>query len=489
MNNANPSYQERRKYMKDTLSKFMSKLAKRHEENFDLIKEIRASTDIAIRNRRALIKTLEIQIQQMSKNSILLYKSIQMTVPFPSHLGDHYCEEEEGKYGPKFAEAYGASHIKDTIPQKRKTYGVSLYLAYINNICFNNTLVDLGSNVSVMPLSTYLNLGLGELGHTRLIVELADRIVKYPKGIAENMLVGIGKFTFPVEFIILDMLEDIKVFLILVRPFLSTAYAKIDVYERKITLRVGKENIIFKSVKPASSLIKRVYILSLTERMELDLEARVMGETLVINRSLNPFLEDYIELNNLNVPIGLSRNQGDDLMPTIEEGVVIEEFRTRDEDLDTGIDDCPSYCDNDKKIHIDCARNLKFSCMIGSEFTHINFFSLLYVNVMFKKFHNSIMKDRMVYKGNNVVGALMSVPIFVGTFSVMTNFAVLENMDAYRDEGMSDVIFGEPFLIEVGIRAKRFKGIITIYNGYDEVTYQMESRMHTKRLRGSTREC
>ncbi|GJX31048.1 homeodomain-like protein [Tanacetum coccineum] len=276
-----------------------------------------------------------------------------------------------------------------------------------------------------------------------------------------------------VDFIILDMPEDIKVPLILGRPFLSTARAKIDVYKRKITLRVGEERIVFTSVKPASSLIKRVYMLSLRERMELDLEARLMGETLVLNRSLDPFLEDYIELNDLNEPFELRRNQGDDLMPTIKEGEVIEEFRTRDDKLNVGIDDYPSYCDYDKKIHIDCAHNLKFSCMIGFEFTHANFFSLLYVNVMSKKFHNSIMKEKLEYKGNNVVGALMNIPIFVGTFSVMTDFAILENMDAYRDEGPGDVIFSEPFLREVGIKTRRFEGMITIYNGDDEVTYQM----------------
>ncbi|GJX42178.1 homeodomain-like protein [Tanacetum coccineum] len=339
-----------------------------------------------------------------------------------------------------------------------------------------------------MPLSTYLNLGLGELAHTRLTVELADRTMKYPKGIAENVLVGIGKFTFPIDFITLDMPKDIKVPLILGRPFLSTARAKIDVYKRKITLRVGEEKIIFKSVKPASSLIKRVYMLSLRERMELDLEARLMGETLVLNRSLDPFLEDYIELNDLNEPFELRRNQGDDLMPTIEEGEVIEEFRTRDEDLDIGIDDYPSYYDDDKKIHIDCAHNLKFSCMIGFEFTHVNFYPLLYVNVMSRKFHNSIMKNKMVYKGDNVVGALMNVHIFVGTFYVMTDFAVLENMDAYRDEGIGDVIVGEPFLREVGIKAKRFEGTITLYNGDDEVTYQMV-RSHPRFKNHTNEQC
>ncbi|GJT68760.1 hypothetical protein Tco_1020240 [Tanacetum coccineum] len=66
-NNANPSYQEGRQSMEDTLSKFMGESAKRHEENSNLIKEIRASTDAAIRNQRASIKTLEIQIGQMSK--------------------------------------------------------------------------------------------------------------------------------------------------------------------------------------------------------------------------------------------------------------------------------------------------------------------------------------------------------------------------------------------------------------------------------------
>ncbi|GJW13416.1 integrase, catalytic region, zinc finger, CCHC-type containing protein [Tanacetum coccineum] len=118
-----------------------------------------------------------------------------------------------------------------------------------------NALADLGASVSVMPLLTYLNLGLGELAYTKLTVELADRIVKHPKGITENVLVGIGKFVFPVDFIKLDMPEDVIVPLILRRPFLSTAHTKIDVFKRMITLRVGDEKIIFKSVKPASSLM------------------------------------------------------------------------------------------------------------------------------------------------------------------------------------------------------------------------------------------
>ncbi|GKE41136.1 DNA-directed DNA polymerase [Tanacetum coccineum] len=66
-NNANPSYQERRQSMEESLSKFMSESVKRHEENSNLNKEIQASTDAAIKNQGASIKTLEIQIGKMSK--------------------------------------------------------------------------------------------------------------------------------------------------------------------------------------------------------------------------------------------------------------------------------------------------------------------------------------------------------------------------------------------------------------------------------------
>ncbi|GJS02125.1 gag-pol polyprotein [Tanacetum coccineum] len=132
--------------------------------------------------------------------------------------------------------------------------------------------------------------------------------MKRPKEIAENVLVGIDKFVFLVDFIVLDMTEDIKTPLILGRPFLSIAHAKIDVFKRKITLKDRNENVVFISDKPTSNIIKRVYALSLRERMELNLEARLMGEALVLDRSLDLLYGDYIELNDLNEPLELRRN-------------------------------------------------------------------------------------------------------------------------------------------------------------------------------------
>ncbi|GJV02592.1 reverse transcriptase domain-containing protein [Tanacetum coccineum] len=270
-----------------------------------------------------------------------------------------------GSYGLKELDAYSirTTLLDDALPRKDKTYGALLYLV-----------------ISIIT-------------------------VKNPKGIAENVLVGIGKFIFPIDFIIQDMPEDVKVPLILGRPFLSTTHTKIDVFKRKITLRVGDEKIIFKSVKPASSLIMRVYMISLRQRMEIDLEAKLMGEALILNRSLHPLYEYYIELNNLNEPLELRRNQVDDLEPTIEEGEVIDEpmmdrVETRsDNKIVDGLDEYPGYCDFDRKIHIYYAFNLQFSCMIGYGYVDANFFPLLSINVMSKGFYNLIMKDKVEYKG------------------------------------------------------------------------------------------
>ncbi|GKE24319.1 hypothetical protein Tco_1435831 [Tanacetum coccineum] len=100
--------------------------------------------------------------------------------------------EKKGSYRPQFLKAYsyGASHTDKSIPRKEKDPWSFTLPCYINNVCFDNALGDLGVRVSVMPFSTFLNLGLGELAYTKLTVELADKNVKYPKGIAENVLVG-----------------------------------------------------------------------------------------------------------------------------------------------------------------------------------------------------------------------------------------------------------------------------------------------------------
>ncbi|GJW65824.1 reverse transcriptase domain-containing protein [Tanacetum coccineum] len=162
------------------------------------------------------------------------------TRPSPSRLNDDHWDELKETAGEKDLEAYytNVKPLGKTLPRKEKNPG-SFTLPCFNNNMYYKALVDLGASVSVMPYSTYTTLGLGDLIPTKLIVELADRTLKRPKGIVENVLVGINKFTFLVDFIILDIPEDFMTPLILERPFLSTAHAIINVFKAKITLSVG----------------------------------------------------------------------------------------------------------------------------------------------------------------------------------------------------------------------------------------------------------
>nr|GFA72050.1 hypothetical protein [Tanacetum cinerariifolium] len=98
-------------------------------------------------------------------------------------------------------------------------------------------LADLGASINLMPLSIWKKLRLPTLNDTKMVLELADRTISKPTGVAENVFVKVGKFYFPVDFVILDFVADPGVPLILGRPFLSTAHALIDVYEGEITLR------------------------------------------------------------------------------------------------------------------------------------------------------------------------------------------------------------------------------------------------------------
>ncbi|GJW19563.1 reverse transcriptase domain-containing protein, partial [Tanacetum coccineum] len=105
---------------------------------------------------------------------------------------------------------------------------------------------DLGASINLMPLSVWKQLSLLELTSTRMTLELADRSTVYPKGVAEDVFVKVGKFYFPADFVVVDYDVDPRVPLILERPFLRTARALIDVYGEELTLQVDDEAITFK---------------------------------------------------------------------------------------------------------------------------------------------------------------------------------------------------------------------------------------------------
>ncbi|GJS56987.1 reverse transcriptase domain-containing protein [Tanacetum coccineum] len=98
-------------------------------------------------------------------------------------------------------------------------------------------LADLGASINLMPLSVWKKLGLPELISTQMTLELANREICTPVGIARDVFVPVGKFTFPADFVIVDYESDPRVPLILGRPFLRTARALIDVHGEEMILR------------------------------------------------------------------------------------------------------------------------------------------------------------------------------------------------------------------------------------------------------------
>nr|GEW39285.1 reverse transcriptase domain-containing protein [Tanacetum cinerariifolium] len=132
--------------------------------------------------------------------------------------------------------------IQNKVPPKLGDPGSFLIPCNFDKAFSCNALVDLGASINLMSYSLYAKLSLKP---TKMSIRLADQSFQYPIRIAENMLVEIGKFTFPLDFVILEMEEDSKVPLILGRPFLHTTDAVIRVQQKQLNLEVGTERMIF----------------------------------------------------------------------------------------------------------------------------------------------------------------------------------------------------------------------------------------------------
>nr|XP_017227762.1 PREDICTED: uncharacterized protein LOC108203369 [Daucus carota subsp. sativus] len=135
--------------------------------------------------------------------------------------------------------------IQKSIPQKLKDPGSFSLPCTIGKMENIKALCDLRASVSLMPYSICKRLGLGELKKTRISLQLADRTIKHPLGVIEDVLVKVDKFFIPCDFVVLDMDEDVEMPIILGRPFLATAETTIDVKAGKLTLNVGDEKVEF----------------------------------------------------------------------------------------------------------------------------------------------------------------------------------------------------------------------------------------------------
>ncbi|GJY26782.1 hypothetical protein Tco_0401508 [Tanacetum coccineum] len=241
--------------------------------------------------------------------------------------GPHYTKDcpqkEEGK---TLEEAYYTQHepypvseaydvmILDahSLPQKEKDPKSFTLPYFIRDICFDKALVDLR----------------------------ASELLK----IAEN--------------VILDIPEDKDVPLILERPFLSTAHSKIDVFENKITLRVGDKKLVFKES----------------------------------DESFDPTYGEYLELNDLETPLETKTNQDDGFMLIF---------------VKTG------------------PYKIEFSYVIGCKYVIADLFPSLPINPMTKSFYYSIFGNKD--EGKSQAETLIDIPVFVGKFSIISGFTIIDD--------------------------------------------------------------
>nr|GFA52866.1 reverse transcriptase domain-containing protein [Tanacetum cinerariifolium] len=157
-----------------------------------------------------------------------------------------------------------------------------------------HALADLGASINLMPSSIWKKLSLPELTPTRMTLELADRSITRPKGVAEDVFVKMGKFHFPTDFVVVDFEADPRVPLILGRSFLRTGRALINVYGKEITLRVNDESITFnldQVMKYSDNFVKRVNVINIAYEEVVHDNTKSSNPTLVFK---SDFCEDPI---------------------------------------------------------------------------------------------------------------------------------------------------------------------------------------------------
>ncbi|GJX68863.1 reverse transcriptase domain-containing protein [Tanacetum coccineum] len=167
---------------------------------------------------------------------------LKPSIPYPSRLNDQKLHEKANYQMLKFLQIFQRLH-----------FDLSFVDALLHIPKFASTFKILLSNKEKLfeLANTPLNknclkkLSLPELTPTRMTLELANRSVAYPVGVAEDVFVKVGKFHFPADFVVVDYDVDPRVPLILGRPFLRTARALIDVHREELILRDGDEQLIF----------------------------------------------------------------------------------------------------------------------------------------------------------------------------------------------------------------------------------------------------
>nr|GEY11838.1 hypothetical protein [Tanacetum cinerariifolium] len=209
--------------------------------------------------------SVQVQDKEPVDEPFVVTKS-KANLPYPSRLAKEKLREKDDILAAKFMEIFrnlhfelsfadALIHMPKFAPMFKKLLNnkdklIELTKTPLNENCSAVVLKKLpkklGASINLMPLSIWKKLKLLTLNDTKMVLELDERTISKPTGVAENIFVKVGKFYFPADFVVLDFIADTRVPLILGRPFVSTGHALIDVYEGEYILRHDGQSLTLK---------------------------------------------------------------------------------------------------------------------------------------------------------------------------------------------------------------------------------------------------
>ena len=127
--------------------------------------------------------------------------------------------------------------IQRNLLHKLKDLGNVIIPCSIGYVSIGKTLIDLGASINLMPLFMCQRIRNLKIAPTRMTLQLADHSITRPFGVVEDVLVKIHQLTFPVDFVIMEI-EDVKIPLIVGRPFMLTAKCVADMGNGNLEMNV-----------------------------------------------------------------------------------------------------------------------------------------------------------------------------------------------------------------------------------------------------------
>nr|KAJ0200233.1 hypothetical protein LSAT_V11C600316800 [Lactuca sativa] len=182
--------------------------------------------------------------------------------------------------------------LLNELPEKRGDPGSITVPCQFGNIMTTRALNDSRVSINIMLYSLFQRLNLPSPKPIHMKIHLADKRIIHLMGVCEDLLIKVDKLVFPVDFIILDMEEDLKVPIILGRPFLNTACALVDMRECTLTLKVGDESVIFEADQKDTQEESREEKVS-----PLDLDDELLEKELVYLQESDPN-QFFLSLND-----------------------------------------------------------------------------------------------------------------------------------------------------------------------------------------------